>query len=60
MRVTLNRFFIAPVGIIGTIKAPRTHRRGLALPGPGSAREVQAVGLELHFHGTNDLAQART
>ena len=25
-------------------------RRGLVFPGPGSAREVQAAGLELHFH----------
>ena len=58
----LKPFFIAPVGIIGTIRAARTRRRGLALPGPGSAREVQAAGLELHFHGTNDMAhaQART
>ena len=30
-------------------------RRGLAFPGPGSAREVQAAGLELRFHGTHDM-----
>ena len=27
-------------------------RRGMAFWGPGSTREVQAAGPELHFHGT--------